>query len=102
MHGWSAWMGWGGPTGVVWMLALLALTVLAAVALARTLLPDPRRPRDERGRDEAHDDALRVLRLRFANGEIDETEFLSRRAALERENRPLPTARPSPTPGGPR
>jgi uncharacterized membrane protein len=99
MQGWPAWMGWGGPVGVLWMLGLLALIVVAAIALARTLLPDPR---DGHGRDETPDDAQSVLRLRFANGEIDETEFLNRRAALEHEARTMSTHHPSPTPGGPR
>lgn len=99
MQGWTAWMGWGGPVGVLWMLGLLALIVLAAIALARTLLPDHR---EGRGRDETPDDAQTALRLRFANGEIDETEFLSRRASLERETRTMSTRHPSPTSGGPR
>jgi putative membrane protein len=75
MHGWNGWMGWGGGFGVLWMLLLLGLTVAAAVALTRTLLPRSGAARDE-------DDALSVLRARFARGEIDEDEFRARRAIL--------------------
>ena len=75
MHGWNGWMGWGGGFGVLWMLLLLGLTVAAAVALTRALLPRSGTTRDE-------DDAVSVLRARFARGEIDEDEFRARRAIL--------------------
>lgn len=74
MHGWNGWMGWGGGLGVLWMLLLVGLTVAAAVALARALLPRAGAPRD--------DDALSVLRARFARGEIDEAEYRARRSVL--------------------
>ena len=67
-------MGWGGGLGVLWMLLLVGLTVAAAVALARALLPRSGAPRG--------DDALSVLRTRFARGEIDEDEYRARRATL--------------------
>lgn len=71
------WMAW---SGVWWWPLILTLTILAAVALARALLPrphDPTRP----------DPALEVLRTRFASGEIDEAEYLRRRAALSPHER---------------
>ena len=74
MHGWNGWMGWGGGLGIVGMLLLVGLTVAAAVALTRALLPGSRAPRD--------DDALSVLRARFARGEIDEDEYRARRTML--------------------
>jgi putative membrane protein len=80
MHGWNGWMGWGSGVGILWMALLVGLTVAAAVALARVLLPRSGAPRD--------DDALAVLRARFARGEIDEDEYRARRATL------------TPTPGG--
>jgi putative membrane protein len=60
--------------GILWMFLLVGLTVAAAVALARVLLPRSGSPRD--------DDALSVLRARYARGEIDEDEYHARRATL--------------------
>lgn len=76
MHGWNGWMGWGSGMGILWMLLLVGLTVVAAVAVARLLLPRSGAQRD------ADDDALSVLRARFAGGEIDEDEYRARRATL--------------------
>lgn len=78
MHGWNGWMGWGSAWGVLWMLLLVALTVAGAVALARWLLPRAASG-DGGGRD---DDALGVLRARFARGEIGEDEYRARHAIL--------------------
>lgn len=75
MHGWNGWMGWGSGMGIVWMLLLVGLTVAVAIVLARMLLPRTGPPRDE-------DDALSVLRARYARGEIDEDEYRARRATL--------------------
>lgn len=75
MHGWNGWMGWGSGIGVLWMLLLVGLTVAAAIFLARVLLPRSGTARGE-------DDALSVLRARFARGEIDEDEYRARRAIL--------------------
>jgi len=82
MHpGWTAWGSVGSALG--WLTAL-ALTVAAALALARALLP---RPRDPQG----HDVALDVLRTRYASGEIDEAEYLHRRATLSRPHEGAPS-----------
>jgi putative membrane protein len=77
MHGWNPFMTFGSVWGVLWMLVLVALTVWAAVALTRALLP-----RSERGDRAGHDDALDVLRARYARGEIDEDEYRTRRETL--------------------
>ena len=77
MHGWNPFMTMGSVWGVLWMLVLVALTVWAAVALTRALLP-----RSERGQNAGHDDALDVLRARYARGEIDEDEYRTRRETL--------------------
>ncbi|MFO8149506.1 MAG: SHOCT domain-containing protein [Trueperaceae bacterium] len=77
-------MAWGGVWGALWMLLLLALTVLGGVALVRALLPKPRSPDQD-------DVALDVLRSRYAKGEIDEAEYLHRRANLRHEHQGEPT-----------
>jgi putative membrane protein len=79
MHGWNGWMGWGSAWGVLWMLLLVGLTVAVAVALARWLLPRSGAGGDRRG---GGDDALGVLRARYARGEIDEDEYRARRTIL--------------------
>jgi putative membrane protein len=76
MH--PGWMTWGFGAGA-WLLAL-SLVVAAAVLVSRALLPRP----PERPPDDA---ALDVLRTRFASGEIDEAEYLHRRATLSRPDR---------------
>ena len=73
-------MAWGGAWGAAWLLLLLGLTVAAAVVVARYLLPTPRA-------SAGADPALDVLRTRFASGEIDEAEYLRRRAALTGSDR---------------
>lgn len=86
MDGWhrGGWMiGWGWA----WMLLVLILSLLLVIFLVTLLTrgtggqrgpsapPAPTAPR--------RDEALELLRRRFAAGEIDEAEFRSRRAALE-------------------
>jgi len=73
-------MAWGGVGGVLWLLLLLGLTVAAAVAVARYILPTS-------SASSRADPALDVLRTRFASGEIDEAEYLRRRAALTGSDR---------------
>jgi len=75
MH--PGWMTWGGGGSALAWLLTLTLVVAAAVLVTRALLPRPH--------DRAPDDAaLDVLRTRFARGEIDEAEYLHRRATLSR------------------
>ncbi len=77
MHGWNPFMAYGSAWGIVWMLLLVALTVWAAIAITRALLP-----RSERGDRARQDEALEVLRARYARGEIDEEEYRARRDTL--------------------
>ena len=77
------WMGggwWLGMVGMVVWALLLAAVVLVVVRLV--VLPVVE------GMDEgAGDDALDVLRERFARGEIDEEEFERRAETLRRTRR---------------
>jgi putative membrane protein len=77
MH--PGWMAWGGGGAWTWLLTL-TLVVVAAILVTRLLLPRP----SDRSPDDA---ALDVLRTRFASGEIDEAEYLHRRATLSRPDR---------------
>jgi putative membrane protein len=56
------------------LLALLTMTVLAIVWLLRSLRTGPRGP--------GGDDALAILRRRYASGEIDEEEYTRRNSTL--------------------
>lgn len=73
-------MGMGGMMVgmLIWGLlglALLVLTVLGTVWLARHMKPSGHT-------DPAHESPEEILRRRYAAGELDEDEYLSRRAAL--------------------
>ena len=71
--------GWGYMfMGPVVMIAFIAIVVLLVVLAFRWLSPD-------HGKDSRQgDDAMAVLRERFARGEIDEKEFEARRQTLNR------------------
>jgi putative membrane protein len=69
MSGMWLWMAIWGLVG----LAALVVAVLGVIWLAQRL-PNPK------ARD-SH--ALEVLRLRYANGEIDEAEYAKKRTALD-------------------
>ena len=73
--GMDSWMF--GGLGFLWMLLLTAVLVGIPVALVYLLLN--RRESTARTVD---DDALALLRRRYAQGEIDEEEFETRRAKL--------------------
>lgn len=72
MGGMMAWMLIGGLLG----LALLVLAIVGIVWLVR-------RPRNERDSSSAVESPEEVLRRRYAAGEIDEAEYLQRRAGLQ-------------------
>lgn len=71
MGGMMAWM-------MIWGLLGIALLVLAIVATVRLV----RRPPTNQ-HDAAIESADEVLRRRYAAGEIDEDEYLQRRAGLQ-------------------
>jgi putative membrane protein len=77
MYGWYdhgyGW-GWMVMMGVIMLLVLVAL--IAAVILLLRRYPATRQV------DNAANEALRVLRDRFARGEIDEEEYVRRRDHL--------------------
>jgi len=77
MHDWNPFVAFGHAWGVVWMLVLVALAVWAAVAITRALLPRSSKPDHE-----PSDEALDVLRARYARGEIDEQEYRARLSTL--------------------
>lgn len=76
--------GWGGGGGwLVMTLAMVAfwgLLVWAVVALFRSTQPG----RTDRS---APPDALEILDMRFARGEIDEDEYHARRSVLRGQTR---------------
>lgn len=74
MNGWSM-TGWGWGWMSLWTLVAIVVIALLVAALVRSS-PTPSVRAFE-------DSALAELRRRYAAGEIDETEFETRRAALE-------------------
>lgn len=72
LHGWGGWF-----FGPMMMLLFLALLVGAAIVVARLFRTD--RP----GGNGQTDQALEILRERFAKGEITKGEFDEMRQALE-------------------
>jgi len=90
LHHHDGWMGshggigggMGTGTGLLWMLAVGLLLVVVGLVLYATLSGRSRGDRDGRPGNRA-EDAMAVLRRRYAQGEIDEDEFERRRARLE-------------------
>lgn len=77
--------GWGlGGFGMISMALWWIVLLLAIVVLARWLLGERRDPGKSGEPGVTDDDALRILRARFAKGEIDEAEFERKRAILGR------------------
>ena len=76
MGGMMMWMLWWGVMGLV----LIALVVVGVVAIVR-------RSDRARGRTPAVDPPDEVLKRRYAEGEIGEDEYQSRRAALQDQRR---------------
>lgn len=75
MHGW-----WGGWWGFFMMAGVVVLLVAAATVLAIALTRSAETPSQSSAATPSQADLL--LDARFARGEIDETEYLRRRAIL--------------------
>jgi putative membrane protein len=72
MYGYEhAGMAWGG----LWMILAWAIPIILAVLLIR-YFTDKRDTKSEKA-------ALEILEARYARGEIDQEEYLKRRADLE-------------------
>ena len=77
MYGWyDQGYGWG------WMVMMGVIMLLVLVALIAAVILLLRRYPATRHVDNAANEALRVLRDRFARGEIDEEEYVRRRDHL--------------------
>ena len=80
--------GYGGDSwGMTGWIAMAVLMVLFWGGVVTVIVILLRRPRTGQGTPDmrpSHDEAERILHERFARGEIDETEYLARRAALRR------------------
>ncbi|WP_186760541.1 SHOCT domain-containing protein [Arthrobacter alpinus] len=74
----------GGMTGWIAMAVLMVLFWGGVVTVIVILLRRPHSGQGTPGMRPSHDDAERILHERFARGEIEETEYLARRAALRR------------------
>lgn len=73
MDGWNM-TGWSWGWMSIWtLLAIILIGVVVAALMRPTAPPNAR----------AEDSALALLHRRYAAGEIDDTEFQERRAALE-------------------
>ena len=69
--------GWGWLVGGAMMLLVWGTIIWGAIFLFRRTEQPPASPRD------SHDDAVGILRRRFAAGEIEQAEFESRLRELE-------------------
>ena len=80
--------GYGGDSwGMTGWIAMAVLMVLFWGGVITVIVILLRRPHSGQGTPDmrpSHDDAERILHERFARGEIDESEYLARRAALRR------------------
>jgi putative membrane protein len=76
MNGWGM-TGWGWTWMGLWILISVAIVTLLAVALIRGSRPDQRSRVDQ--------DALAILKQRYARGEIDEAKFQRRLEILTGE-----------------
>lgn len=82
MYGWAgdSW-GLGGWIAMAVLMVLFWGTVVTVIVV---LLRHPRSHQAMPGMRPSHHEAEQILHERFARGEIDETEYLARRAALRR------------------
>ncbi len=84
MYGWYG-DGWGIG---LWIVMIILMVVFWGAIAAAIVWIVRRRPDHQITSAVArpHGDAERILSERFARGEIDETEFIARRAALRRRD----------------
>jgi len=90
MMDWNGDGGWA-YSGGSYMLMILAMVIfwgLVIAAVVYVLRQPSRQDRTSGGIEPAHGGAQQVLAERFARGEIDETEFTSRRATLHAQPHP--------------
>ena len=83
MMGWN--MGWGGGMffgGFLSLLILVAVVVLA-VGLLRNTGGNDITPSSYGERRASYDEPLRILQTRYANGEINQEEYETKRRDLE-------------------
>lgn len=84
MYGWNdGWGAWGWVLMALMMLIFWGGVVTVVILLVRGRGPEL--PGSSGHYGAPHDEAERILNERFARGEIDETEFAARRAALRRK-----------------
>lgn len=83
MHNWQNGHAWGAGHWIVLagLMILFGAAVITAVVVA---LNRQHHPAQTSRIDQPADEPLRILAARFARGEIDEAEFISRREALLR------------------
>ncbi len=86
------WWGQAGPWGWWWIFPLAFLLCLVMMIVMMTTFCRHMMGGGHRlGCRQMDDEALAILRRRFANGEISEEEFISKRDLLLREHdRPAP------------
>ncbi|UKA64523.1 SHOCT domain-containing protein [Arthrobacter sp. FW306-04-A] len=79
--------GWGGSIGIGGWIAmgLMMLLFWGGLITVAILLMRGNHPGGRGFYGSPNDDSERILNERFARGEIDETEFNARRAALRRQ-----------------
>ena len=80
MYGWDG-DGWG-IGGWIAMTVLMVLFWGGVVTIVVVLLRRPHSDQRMTGMLPPHHEAERILNERFARGEIDETEYIARRAVL--------------------
>lgn len=80
---------WGGwwPGIVMMVVSALVLAAVVLVVVRVILIPAIERTETPRGKGDDTDDAVAVLRERYARGDISEDEFRERRAVLRDEQR---------------
>jgi putative membrane protein len=82
MYGWN-----GDSSGIVGWVGMAVLMVLFWGGVVTVVVVLLRRSHSDQGMPglrPSHHEAERIVHERFARGEIDETEYIARRAALRR------------------